>query len=136
MNTSLIRTKDEVNQFLIQSPYNLLTIPGNDKSLKKRVMDIVRSYSTGNLTFPPLQGIADRLNMSKQTMHRRLQEEASSYQKIKDDIRRDLALKKLIQEKRPVYEVAEIVGFSDARSFTRAFKQWTGVTPREYCKFL
>jgi AraC-like DNA-binding protein len=136
LNASLIRNKNEVDEFLLQSPYNLLTIPGYDRSLKKRVTGLISTSQKGNLEFPPLWEIAARLNMSQQTLHRRLKKETSSYQKIKDNMRRDLALTKLIQEKRPVYEVAEAVGFSDARSFTRAFKNWTGLTPREYCRFL
>lgn len=136
LNASLIRNKSEVDKFLIQSPYNLLTIPGHDQSLKKRVASQLGTSAEGYLEIPPLWEVAERFSMSQQTLHRRLRQEGSSYQKIKDSVRRDLALTKLMREKRPVYEVAEAVGFSDARSFTRAFKQWTGMTPREYCRFI
>ncbi|MBT6320148.1 MAG: helix-turn-helix transcriptional regulator, partial [Porticoccaceae bacterium] len=37
-------------------------------------------------------------------------------------------------EKLSVEQVADIVGFTESRSFTRAFKHWTGLTPRAYCK--
>ena len=66
----------------------------------------------------------------------RLLEESSSYQKVKDGMRRDLALTKLVQEGCSVSEVAELVGYSEARSFTRAFRNWTGLSPREYCRYL
>ena len=49
-------------------------------------------------------------------------------------MRRELAIKKLVIEKLSVEEVSEIVGFAEPRSFTRAFKHWTGLTPRNYCK--
>ncbi|MGI9295069.1 MAG: AraC family transcriptional regulator [Pseudomonadales bacterium] len=136
LRSSLIRSKREVDDFLIHSPYNLLTIPGYDRSLQSKIVGLISLTPGGNLEFPPLEEIAKRMNMSPQTLHRRLKKEASNYQKIKDNMRRDLALTKLIQEKRPVYEVAEAVGFADARSFTRAFKHWTGLAPREYCRFL
>ncbi|MBN7794988.1 AraC family transcriptional regulator [Parahaliea mediterranea] len=136
LDSPLIRDKAEVDEFLVRSPYNLLTIPGHDRSLKTRVAGLVTTSPAGSLEFPPLREVARRLHMSQQTLHRRLRDEDSSYQKIKDGIRRDLALNLLIQEQRPVYAVAEAVGFADARSFTRAFKHWTGMTPREYCRFL
>lgn len=136
LDRPLTRSKAEVDRFLIDSPFNLLTIPGHDRSLKTQVAGLVTTSPAGSLEFPPLREVAHRLHMSQQTLHRRLQGEGSSYQKIKDNLRRDLALTQLVQEKRPVYAVAEAVGYADARSFTRAFKHWTGMTPREYCRFI
>jgi AraC-like DNA-binding protein len=49
-------------------------------------------------------------------------------------MRRNFAIAKLINEKLSVEQVSDAVGFSESRSFTRAFKHWTGLTPREYCK--
>jgi AraC-like DNA-binding protein len=46
-----------------------------------------------------------------------------------------LAINKLVSEKLSVEEVSELVGFAEPRSFTRAFKKWTGLTPRSYCKY-
>jgi AraC-like DNA-binding protein len=45
-----------------------------------------------------------------------------------------VAIQKLVNEKLSVEQVADIVGFTESRSFTRAFKHWTGLTPRAYCK--
>jgi AraC-like DNA-binding protein len=136
LTAPLIRDKRQVKEFLKSSPRNLLTIPGNDRSLRQRVASLAANSSSGNLKFPSLAQIARELNMSQQTLHRRLQGEATSYQKIKDNVRRDMALTKLMDERQPVGEVAEAVGYSDARSFTRAFKIWTGMTPREYRRYL
>ena len=86
--------------------------------------------------FPRIAELAGQLHMTQQTLHRRLKAEGSSYQRVKDSIRRDDALMLLTKEKRSVFEVAEALGFSDTRSFSRAFKQWTGMTPREYRRFL
>ena len=66
---------------------------------------------------------------------RQLKDEGTSYQKIKDDRRGELAINKLVTEKLAVVEVSELVGLAEPRSFTRAFKQWTGLTPRSYCKY-
>lgn len=131
-NAELIRSKQEISAFLRHSPLDLLTIPGFDLSFASSVKQyIARSYEQGN-DFPNLQSVAKALNFSQPTLHRRLLQEGTSFQQLKDDLKKDLAIDLLIKEKRPVYEVAERIGFSDARSLTRAFKKWTGLTPREY----
>lgn len=132
----LIRDRKAWNEFLTNAPYDFLSIPGDDQSLQNKITVIIKKASTDKLCFPPVKEVAEQLNLSSQTLHRRLKDEATSYQRIKDNIRRDTAMIKLIQEKLPVHKVAELVGFSDSRSFTRAFKQWTGLSPREYCKFI
>lgn len=131
-NAKIIRSKQEIDRFLRRSPFDLLTIPGFDLSFSGSVKQyIVRCYEEKE-HFPTLQIAAKALNLSPPTLHRRLQQEGSSFQEIKDELKKDIAIDLLTKAKKPVYEVAELVGFSDARSLTRAFKKWTGLTPRAY----
>ena len=51
---------------------------------------------------------------------------------IKDALRRDVAVEYLTQSDLPLLEVAARVGFSEASTFHRAFKGWTGLTPGAY----
>ena len=85
---------------------------------------------------PPwnLGEVAERLDMNAQTLHRRLQADGTSFQRIKDNTRREIAIKHLTLNRYPIERIAEITGFAEARSFTRAFKQWTGQSPREFRK--
>ena len=136
LNLPIKRSKEDVKNFLVHSPYDLLTIPGHDVSIKKEIIYIISKNSEKKLTFPPIASVANSLNISQQTLHRRLKQEGTGYKDIKKNIRRDLALKKLVKEKLSVHDVSDIVGFSEASSFTRAFKQWTGLSPREYCKYM
>ena len=78
--------------------------------------------------------MAALLGISAQTLHRRLAASDTSYQKIKDNLRREMAIRQLTEQRMTVEQVAERVGYSESRSFTRAFRHWTGVTPREYRK--
>ena len=138
-NCELIRTKKEIAQFLHHSPFDLLTIPGFDLSVSTEVKQcLLRSYKQGHpqqkLGLPTLEQVANELNLSQPTLHRRLKKEGLSCQMIKDELMKDLAIELLTKQKMPVYEIAERVGFSDARSLTRAFKKWTGLTPREYSR--
>ena len=83
---------------------------------------------------PSFDQIADALNMSTQTLSRRLQDEDSSYQSIKDDIRRDAAIAFLNAGELSIKEIAYHLGFKESSSFSKAFKQWVGITPTLYRK--
>jgi len=72
------------------------------------------------------------LGLSSQTLRRHLRDENTSYQQVLDALRRDMAIEKLHLQHLAVADVAEQLGFSEARSFSRAFKQWTGVSPSRY----
>jgi AraC-like DNA-binding protein len=81
---------------------------------------------------PGFEALTDMLNMSARTLRRRLEKEGTSYQRIKDNARRDAAITLLSREKMTVSDVAEQVGFSDPSAFHRSFKKWTGLSPGEY----
>ncbi len=136
LNLKPVRSKAEIIRFSKYSPAGLMTIPGDDRSLKNRINQLVLAQRGSALQLPRIDEIAEHFHLTTQTLHRRLKKEGTSYQRIKDSIRRDVAVTKLVQERLPVYKVAEIVGFSEPRSFTRAFKQWTGLSPREYCRYV
>jgi AraC-like DNA-binding protein len=76
--------------------------------------------------------IAARLHLSVRTLHRQLKEEGASLQDLKDEIRRDLAAEQLRKTSRPVKQVAAAIGFASEKSFARAFKHWTGLSPQEF----
>ena len=134
LDKPLVKTDQELATFIRNAPADVMTIPGSDRTLEARIERIIKQKHPNRLVFAPLQELAAELGISSQTLHRRLVESATSYQKIKDNLRRELAIQKLVHERLTVEQVADIVGFSEPRSFTRAFKHWTGLTPREYCK--
>ena len=81
---------------------------------------------------PSLQEVAERLHMTTPTLHRRLQDEDTSFRQLKEELRRDTAIRYLGQEELTTSQLAEIMGFSDSSTFHRAFKKWTGLTPQEF----
>jgi AraC-like DNA-binding protein len=70
--------------------------------------------------------------MTPQTLRRRLREEGHGFQALKDALRRDTAIACLTQPELTLIDIANRVGFSEASTFCRAFKKWTGVAPGEY----
>jgi AraC-like DNA-binding protein len=78
--------------------------------------------------FPRLPKIAGQLAMSPRTLHRRLQERNTTYQRILDEIRVELAKEYIVTTNLSVDQIASRIGFSDATTFRRAFKKWTGLS--------
>jgi AraC-like DNA-binding protein len=78
--------------------------------------------------------VARHLQMSRRTMVRRLEDEGTSFREEHDKLRRQLAMRFLIASRLPLQEVAELLGFSHVQSLHRAFKRWTGETPKKYRK--
>ena len=81
---------------------------------------------------PPLSDIAASLGMSARTMQRRLSADGLTYQDMVDAARRELARKLLRDTQYSLAEVAFLTGFSEQSTFTRAFKRWSGQTPRSF----
>jgi AraC-like DNA-binding protein len=99
-----------------------------DRLLVQRVRQLLRADAAGasNAT-----RIAERLHVSQRTLHRQLHEEGASLQGLKDEARRDVALDLLSRTAMSLKQVAAQAGFRSEKSFSRAFKQWTGATPGE-----
>lgn len=79
-----------------------------------------------------MAGIASRLALSRQTLARRLKSEGTTFEKLLDELRHRLALAYLGDSKVSVHQCAYLTGFSDPAAFSRAFKRWTGSSPRTY----
>jgi AraC-like DNA-binding protein len=75
---------------------------------------------------------AAKLGISRATLARRLKAEETTFERVLDDLRRRLAVDYLMQRRMPVGETAALLGFSEPAAFSRAFRRWTGRTPRGY----
>jgi AraC-like DNA-binding protein len=76
--------------------------------------------------------VARHLHLSTRSLHRHLREEGATLQRLKDEARRARAEELLLRTDRPVKQVARAVGFSDEKAFSRAFRSWTGESPRGF----
>lgn len=75
---------------------------------------------------------AARLNLSRPTLYRRLKAEGVSFEQVLDDLRAGMAKAYLAGGRLSVNETAYLLGFSEPSAFSRAFKRWTGTSPREW----
>jgi len=81
---------------------------------------------------PSFDKLARSMGLSTRSLHRCLQKENITYRYILNDIRKNLAARYLKQPTVSIIEVAFQLGYSDSSNFTRAFKRWFGVSPREF----
>ena len=82
--------------------------------------------------FPPIETVASQLATSTRTLSRSLQEVSTSYQKILDEVRKEMAIEYLKTSGLPIEEIAALIGYNDPSNFRKAFKRWTGNPPSYY----
>ena len=100
----------------------------NSKSVRGRVESLLMPMlHTGDAS---MDRVAGKMGLSRQTLFRKLKAEDVTFEKVLDELRHKLALHYLNGRKVSVNETAYLVGFSDPAAFSRAFKRWTGSSPR------
>ena len=78
-----------------------------------------------------LKGVARELGVSGRSLQRRLHELGYTYKSLDDEVREATARLYLQQPDMSLAEIGYLLGFADQSAFTRAFKQWTGNTPKQ-----
>ena len=109
----------------------LAKFPPRD-SLIDQVRNVIADEFRGGE--PSLERSAAHLGLTPRTLQRKLQELGTTYNDVLDQMRRQLAMRYLREPRMAICEVAYLLGFSESSSFHRAFKRWTGVTPKEFRK--
>jgi AraC-like DNA-binding protein len=78
--------------------------------------------------------VASLLRLSRRTLQRRLRDFGFSFEELVDDVRRVEAIRRVGIGEESVLEIAFMLGYSDQAHFTRAFRRWTGLSPRDYAR--
>jgi len=81
--------------------------------------------------YPQMPQIANMLNLSPRTYRRRLEEEQHAFQELLDQVRAEHATRYLQNTRLPLSSIAYMIGFNDASNFRRAYRKWTGHSPKE-----
>jgi AraC-like DNA-binding protein len=101
-----------------------------DENFVERVRTAVQQKLTGRR--PTIEDIADVLHVSSRTLQRRLQNQGSSFQRVLEDARHQLARHYLNNSVLELNEAAYLLGYEDANSFVRAFRTWEGIPPARW----
>ena len=130
LDLPIVQNQRTVKEFLRNAPENILLKYKNGSSLGARIRQRLRQSLPGDL--PEFETLAEEMNLTPATLRRRLHEEGTFYQSIKDQLRRDLAIGYLSHSKRSAMDIGLELGFSERSAFHRAFKKWTGASPGEF----
>ncbi len=87
---------------------------------------------TKNGEAPTLESVAGTLCMSPRTLIRQLAAQDSGYREMLEKAQKDTASRLLGQARYSIYEIAMLLGYSDAANFGRAFRRWFGMAPSQY----
>jgi AraC-like DNA-binding protein len=90
---------------------------------------VLELLSTGRLA---VGTVAGQIGLTARTLQDRLKDEGTSYSEVLETARRELAHRYLREDQLSVPDIALLLGYSEASAFHRAFKRWTGLTPRQY----
>jgi AraC-like DNA-binding protein len=134
LDLPVVQSPQSLREFLASAPANLIVKYRDTSNLTDRIRRLLRkSVVVGsNCDMPSLDEVSHTLAVTPQTLRRRLRDEGRGFQQIKDETRRDAAIDLLLHTPLALPEIAARLGFSEASTFHRAFKQWTGVAPGEY----
>ena len=127
-----LRRDEKALQHMLQHALPLTVLQyRRDRLLVQRVRQTLASHAQQTHS---ADALAPLLHVSPRTLHRQLKEEGATLQGLKDEVRQTRAVELLHRTERPIKQVAEAAGFRNEKSFIRAFKGWTGLSPAEFRK--
>ncbi len=130
LETPVVQTAESVRAFLRNAPQSVFLKYKNEDSWTAKLRRRLRSAAGSD--WPLLDDMAQAFQVAPTTLRRRLESEGTSYQGIKDQLRRDAAIHHLCHSQMAISEIAHRLGFQEPSAFHRAFKKWTGAQPGEY----
>lgn len=130
LSSPVVQTPETLKTHLRRAPLDWFSRQTYYPAHTRKVLDAL----TGDDGFVDLQieQIAQSLNMTSRTLRRKLSDENTSFQEIKNLSRRDIAIHLLSRRDLSIAAIAHKLGYSEVASFSRAFKQWTGLEPSRY----
>lgn len=130
LDQRVVHNSESLEEFLDTGPYQLWSTEDKLISTTAAIKSLLgNNFSDG---MPSFEAMAGNMHMSTSTLRRHLLIEGASYQRIKDERRRDIAIELLCLGDTKISDISDQVGFSDTSSFVRSFKAWTGITPKAY----
>jgi len=98
-----------------------------DPDLLQQVCRALRQLMLSNRTSG--DDVADMLSMNRRTLNRRLRERGTTFQRVLDNVRCEVARQLLAHSELPLENIAASLGYAGASPFMRSFRRWTGSSP-------
>jgi AraC-like DNA-binding protein len=136
LDNPIIQSEGSVENYIRRAPLDVFLPQVLSGELTIAVRKQVHVSLTKDGNIPTMEHLASLLDFAPQTLRRRLRDERACYHDIKLQVRRDIAVNCLSHDHISIESIAEKVGYTEASAFTRAFKNWTGLSPLEFRKAL
>ncbi|MDO6562959.1 AraC family transcriptional regulator [Amphritea sp. 1_MG-2023] len=132
LSAPVVQTQQNLSSYLRRAPLDWFKRQSYYPVYTRKVIDYLES--SDSMADTSMEDIARLIHTTTRTLRRKLDEEGTSFQELKDSVRRDEAIHLLSQPNLPISRIARMLGFAESAAFTRAFKHWTGISPSTYRK--
>ena len=133
---AIVRSESDRRAFVARLPFDFMAVPSRTNSMARKVRRLLSPRAGAPFVPMPLDSVAAALGASPLAVQRGLRAEGTSLRAIAEAIRRDLAIAHLQRGNATVEAIAADLGYAEPRSFTRAFRQWTGASPLRFRRAL
>lgn len=130
----IMRSKEDLQELLTRPLAHIMRQPRQSNSTSLKVRHWMEQLFRDGEGYPQMSEACVYLGLTQPTLRRRLGAEGYSFKQLKEDTRRDMAIFYIKQSGLSIEEIGFKLGFSEASTFIRSFKKWTGVTPLAYRK--
>ena len=127
LSAPIVQNSRTLKPVLRTAPQSVFLRYKNDDSWTARIRG-----SFGNEYWPVFEALATEFHLTPTTLRRRLESEGSSYQGIKEHLRRDAAIHRLCTTALSIADIGRLLGLQEPSAFHRALKKWCGVQPGQY----
>lgn len=127
-----IKNPEPALKDILQQQAEALLLKGNesnDRFYQEVRAELILCINESEMT---LDELSLRMNLSSRTLHRRLQELGINFNQLLKDTRLEMALHYLADNALSLTDISGLLGYTEQSAFSRAFKQWTGQTPKHY----
>lgn len=130
LDLPLAQDYDALKALIRELPLRFFVKPAFAGSFSQQVRSCLSAHMSQG--FPSVEETAATFYTTSRTLRRKLLDEGTSFQEIKEGIRREQAMQLLHETTLSIQEIALAVGFREASVFIKAFRHWAGMTPRAY----
>ncbi|TKZ19390.1 AraC family transcriptional regulator [Shimia litoralis] len=121
--------KAELAEFLSRAPRDWIFTSSHKHTWSLRIREFLYQSEWHDCH---LVDAANAFHKTPRTLMRHLDGEGTSFQAIKDELRRDIAIRDIHNNQKSIEKISQDLGFSSASNFHRAFRRWTGDTPGKF----
>jgi AraC-like DNA-binding protein len=128
LDASLVSADPKLLAILMRAANEVAAKKPADATLASQVARIVGEALRNDES--DVDRVAKRLGMTSRSLQRRLKDEGTSFNAVREDVRKELS-RRYLADNLSIAEISFLLGFSEPSAFFRAFKRWTGTTPLE-----